>query len=182
MPRLIEGEIAQGIAAKQARRKEIVKNIINALEESLANPSQAGVKTLHAFGSYRKLASWTDSDLDIASMAENTLRKYLEEIYPGGISAFDQARQKLLKISKETVSTPGTKAAYKQSHEALKNENQILTNRILQFSAQYLDLLEKTSSMAKAHSFLQDFLKAHHGAYPNAHQGLRVIPGAKDDD
>lgn len=182
MPRLIEGEIAKGVATKQAQRKEIVKNIINTLEESLSEPNKVGVKTLHAFGSYRKLASWTDQDRNITPLAENTLRKYLEEIYPGGISAFDQARQKLLNPSKEKLSTPGTKAAYKQSHEALKMENQILTNRILQFSAQYLDLLEKTSSMAKAHSFLQDFLKAHHGTYPNAHQGLRIVAGTKDDD
>lgn len=180
MPRLKEGETAKGIAIKQARRKAIVKNIIDALEESLANPSLAGVNTLYAFGSYRKLANWTDSNRDISPLAENTLRKYLEELYPGGIRAFDRARQKLLK-AKEKASTPGTKAAYKQSHEALKNENQILTNHILQFSAQYLDLLEKTSSMAKAHSFLQDFLKAHHGTYPNTHQGLRVVTRTNDD-
>jgi len=179
MARLTEGEVAQGIATKQARRKEIVMYIINALDEIMANPSQPDMKILKAFSSYRKLANWTDSERDISPIAENTLRKYLEEFYPGGIGTFERKRQELLKKVNKKVSTPGTKEAYKQSQETLKRENQILTNSILEFSAQYLDVIEKTSSMAKAHSFLQDFLKSHHDAYPNSSLGFRVITGDK---
>lgn len=181
MPRLIEGQTAPGIATKQARRKQIVQHVIYALEESLAAPREVAATTLNAFRSYRKLAHWTDTDRDIAPIAENTLRKYLDELYPGGVRAFEQARRKLLERAKRVVVASGTKASYQQSNRELKDENQILTNHILQFSSQYLDLLERTSNLADAHAFLQDYLKAHQRAYPNARHGFRVNPGHRDD-
>lgn len=174
MPRLNEGEIAPGIALKQAKNIEIVKSIINVLQENLEAPHKSSSETLRVFSSYRKLATWTDINKNVYPIAENTLRKHLAELYPGGINAFNLARKKLLTKSNTTSICPGSKASYKKSEEKLKEENQILINHILQFSAQYLDLLEKTTNMAKAHSFLQEYLKAHNNTYPNSAQGLRL--------
>ena len=181
MPRLNEGEIAPGIALKQAKSREIVKKIITILQKNLMESRKISDKILKVFGSYRKLAAWSDAGSKITPIAENTLRKYLDELYPGGINAFEQARKKLLKKANTTLACAGNKASYKKSGEKLKEENQILINHILQFSAQYLDLLEKTSNMAKAHIFLQNHLKAHCNAYPNAPHGLRIISGNKNE-
>jgi len=37
------------------------------------------------------------------------------------------------------------------------------------------DWSDLVGSTHQAHSFLQDYLKAHNNAYPNAPQGLRII-------
>ncbi len=182
MPRLTDGEIAPGIAAKQMKSKEVVLNILASFEDGLANPHAIDPSTLHAFGSFREMCCWDDAENGISPISENTLRKYITELYIGGIKAFERDRRKLLSAAKKKKVVSGTKASYMEISSKLAEENQILTNQIMQFSAQYLDLLEKTSDMAKAHRSLQNFLNAHKSIYPQASKGLSVIAGAKENE
>lgn len=174
------GETAPGIAKKQAAKRAVCRAIITVLDEALASPHKAPADVLAAFASYRKLSRWQDLTRGIKPMSENTLRKHLLELYSGGLKGFEQARMRLLREASAQPVKPGTKAAYKQSAGDLDAENQQLVNQILEFSDQYLDLLQTARDLATAHRFLQAELKAHTDKYPKAYQGFRVIRGDRD--
>ena len=169
------GEVAPGIAKKRDIKLVATQRIIDVLNEALEPSTEVSSDIKESFQSYRKLSRWKDEKRGIMPMAENTLRKNIEILFPGGLRGFEQARKNLLnRINSQSV-RPGTKSAYQQVASKLREENQVLVNYIFQFSAQYLDLLEKSADTAKAHKFLQEEIKAHMRAYPNAYRGLRVI-------
>lgn len=175
MPRLNVGQTAVSITKIQKSKEAIISSIVAVLQESLKAPSSVTEEIRDAFKSERRLARWHCATRGIQPTAVNTLRKYVEKHYPGGIKAFTRDRLKLQKRAAEDYAKPGSKRALQQTINRLRDENRSLNNHLLQFSAQYLDLLQKASHLAKAHKSLNDDLKAHVRAYPNAHHGLYVI-------
>ncbi|EAU55996.1 hypothetical protein [Mariprofundus ferrooxydans] len=175
MPKLKPGEIAPGVAAISQKKQASVRNLLKVLQKALSTPKDTPQTTLDAMSGYRALCKWKDTDLGITPMSEATLRKYIKKFYKGGLPSFEKDRQKILIRSVSAIAKPGTRDAYKQTCKNVHDEDQVITNHILQFSNQYLDLLEKTSEISRSHKFLQDTLKAHTLAYPSAFRGLRVI-------
>jgi len=177
---LTPGDIAPGIAKKSDMKLACTRRIIDILICSLKSETEVSEEILESFRSYRRLSKWQDKNLGIAPMAENTLRKNLEILFPGGLRGFEESRQKLFKKALSQSVKPGTKTAYQQTASKLREENQVLVNHIFQFSAQYLDLFEKAVDTAQAHKFLQEEIKSHIRAYPNAYRGLRVVRESKN--
>lgn len=184
MPRLTAGEIAPGIASKKEEKRAVVLAIIQTLDAGISDRGSIGKPALAAFGSYRKMSRWADDEKNISPLSENTLRKYINELYPGGLKSFDRNRKRLLASGDRKLVKKGSKESYVANSQKLAEENQILTNQIMQFSAQYLDLLEKTSDIAKAHQSLQNFLKSHKDIYPEASKGFSIVTksGINDAD
>lgn len=175
MPRLKAGQTAESITKIQQEKERIVRAIIAVLEEALKKPSTVPEELRKAFKSERRLASWDARDRGIRPTAVNTLRKYIAKHYPGGIKAFTRDRLRLLREASEDHAPPGTKRALQQTVNKLREQHRALNNYILQFSAQYLDLLQKVSHLARGHKPLNEDLKAHIRAYPNAHHGFYVV-------
>ncbi len=181
MSRLKPGEVAPSVAARQGLKIKSVKQLIATFREALEKPQEIPAEVLEAFRSYRRLAHWKCIKRKIEPMAENTLRKHLEALYEGGLINFERDRLRLLEDASKYQIRSGTKMAYKQASDNLQVENQILVNQILQFSAQYLDLLETISDLSPSHPALNNALKAHVKRYPNAFRGLQLIQGGKDE-
>jgi hypothetical protein len=177
------GELAVGVARKSRTKVSATHRIIQVLNETLeALPNELPAEVLTAFRSYRNLAKWKDETRGIEPMAENTLRKNLEVLFPGGLRGFDAARQKLFRTADTPPVKPGTKAAYQRDAGERREENKTLTNHILAFSAQYLDILAKTTNLAGSNTVLREEIKAHLKAYPNAYRGLRVVKGTSEGE
>jgi hypothetical protein len=182
MPRPKRGEMAPGVKRIQASREESARRRFDLLRDTLSRRDQSPSTILiKAFASQQSLATWASAEQGVHPMAVNTLRRYISTLYPGGAPAFERDRLALMRRLGERPAKEGTKDALQRGNHQLQEANQSLVNSVLEFSAQYLDLLKRTTELAKNHASVADELDGHLRAFPHAYRGLRVVPGGRRD-
>lgn len=182
MPRPKPGEMAPSVQRIKASKEESARRRFAILHSALKDMAKVDSSTLRqAFASQRHLAKWDDATLGVRPMALNTLRRYVNELYPGAVAAFEADRLTLLRRLDTKPAREGSKAALQQSNLDLRGDYQVLVNHVLEFSAQYLDLLQRAADLASSHAFLTDEIKNHLRSYPSAYKGFRVITGGRRD-
>ena len=172
MPHLKAGELAPGIQALTAAKRRSVERVIAALDSALQQPdSTPPAQLVDRFRTFARLAKWNDPAVGIVPMSVNTLKAHINTVYPGGISEFQRARQRLISRTESMAARGGLREELRR----LRVEHQMLINSVVTFSAQYLDLLRRAEDLAKTHKFLQAELRSHTRLYPNSHKRLQLV-------
>lgn len=160
MARLKSGQIAAGVAAKSSRLSASVENLVAAVSKAAAHPEKYAEIRCH-LATYRDLANWEDKALGICAMAQNTLRKNIETVCEGGLAGFERLRERALGRARENNKPKSSGTDYR-----------VLVNHLVEFNAQYLDLLERVTNLGGTNPKIASTVRSHLKLFPNARNGL----------
>ncbi|MDB6063741.1 MAG: hypothetical protein JWM78_3844 [Verrucomicrobiaceae bacterium] len=164
MPRLTKGEIARGIAAKNAKGIESTLRIIEIFSHLLHKSQSYSPQILENFKTQVALANWSSIELGVRPQSINTLRKNIEMLYEGGLTQFEQDRKNI--SAPVVASSKGSKAALVEEVKDLERRKQRLVDSVIHMSMQYADLLERVATLAPQNKLAADLLRKHRRAYP----------------
>jgi hypothetical protein len=145
--------------------------VIAALDSALAADAVPAVQLVDRFRTFERIAGWKDVAAGIVPMSVNTLKSHINAAYPGGLSEFQRARQRLISRAQPSSASGGLREQLRR----LRAEHQTLMNSVVAFSAQYLDLLRRAEDLAKTHKFLQTELRSHARLFPEARMRLQLV-------
>lgn len=193
--RLQPGQIAPGIKRVRDQKLATAHALRTAVTNAMSDPKNAPFDLLDACRSQQGLVDWckkhqagANGEAQSARMSLNTLKTHLDklmrdEIDPGqsGFKVFWTQCQMLVSKADKEPTERGTKDVLSQQLVQVEATNQQLINDIIACSHQYLHLLKTCAAMAAKHPELQRMIQEHYARYPDAHHGLRIIRGGKDD-
>src|SRR4051812_16134862 len=107
MPHLRSGELAPGIRALTAAKRRSVECVIAALDSALAADAVPAVQLVDRFRTFERIARWKDVAAGIIPMSVNTLKVHINAAYPGGLSEFQRARQRLISRAEPSSASGG---------------------------------------------------------------------------
>lgn len=168
MPRLTKGELAPGI-----RNISAVAALSAALRveefERLKRESAPSELQLSRFLTVSGLADWDDGLIGITPLSPKTLRKHINQIYPGGLAQILKDAAELLERlrGKPNGSTEANSDYWRARVEQAVDSS-------LEMTARYLDLLERLKKLSMGSEEACIELERHMRRY-ESHPHIRVV-------
>ncbi|MCP1481972.1 hypothetical protein J2Y88_004283 [Pseudomonas chlororaphis] len=168
MPRLSKGEIAPSIRGlSEAAARSAAARV--AEFERLRDESPPSAAKLSVFLTVTSLAAWESVSLGITPLSSKTLRKYINELYEGGLSKLlDDAARSISEThkSKEAKVANGVKIWQLQAQQAVDSA--------LDMTVRYLDLLERLKKLSLESEAAESELQRHYRRYEK-HPHIKVV-------
>lgn len=173
MPKLKKGEIAPGV---EARIEKVRQNVLRRLQ--IFNDLSVGDKTsdktiLRHFITMDELASWNAPEIGITPVSAKTLRKYLEEMFQGGVCGFRKEIAHLKVTSGSECNV--TKSYSLDLASEVRRQTEREAAATLEMTARYLDLLERLRKLAMHNENADKQLHHHLSIFGEVRSHLRMV-------
>lgn len=161
MPRLLRGQRAASVEARAKALDAGVRMRIDELTRVLSQKAPDAIR-LHPFTTLERLAQWSVPARGILPMSPNTLRRRVDDQYPGGMPALRAALQRVRALRHHARDRAHAQYAERR---ALRRENEALINAMAHWSERYYDLVKRLRHLAETHRPARRALETHQDRY-----------------
>lgn len=177
MARLVRGQTALSVTRRKDQARSSVQSRLDLFKQLIGPASLSGSARSAAvhFRTHVTLCQWHAPEHDITPVSANTLRKYVDSLFPGGWHAFEERRVALLSSLRGDDSRVERAPALRRRLSALAEEQHKLLTAVGMHAAAYQDCLERLGKLAKRHSEAERHFRAHTARFPPTAQRLRLV-------
>jgi hypothetical protein len=173
MPKLKKGETAPGVEARIAIARENVRRRLQIFMGLCAEDNAIDKNFIEHFVTMDALACWNEIQLGILPVSSKTLRKYINEMFPGGITVFRREAARLTKQKdlKEKVNIGISPDLISEVRRQTERE----AAATLEMTARYLDLLERLKKLATYDANAEKQIRHHLRIFGEAKPHIRRV-------
>jgi hypothetical protein len=151
MTKLVKGQRAKSVEARAEAVRATVRARLELLEKAACSPSETPANG--CFSSFDEFANWSEPTLGIFSLTPKTLRRHINDIFPGGQRA---VLEKLSAARNMKQSGAGTPVGTVRS-----TADEQLVDHVHAFTQRYLDLLERLRRLSLSSEEARNSLAKH---------------------
>jgi hypothetical protein len=166
MPRLRKGEIAAGVRRRSEAANESAQARIRIFDQILAQRVD-DPDVIDRFRTISALAGWRREQDKIVPMSQKTLRKHINEQFPGGYAAFVRASRSIRRRRGRGANVPLAETVSEQIAKA--------SNRVAEMTNRYADLLQRMRRLTAKNSEASRELSRHLRVFGDAPPYLQVV-------